>query len=183
MTVAASVPARMLFTACTALAWAMVFGVYPASAAHTARHDVDRANDSYTEHRLLCVTDVAAGHYADAIAACDAALRVGTERAEIYSNRGVAQLMLGTPSAAIRDFGVALRLDATNPLHYFNRALAHEDLGDLRAAIDDYTDAVVLAPWLSIAFNNRGFVRERAGDKAGALADFARAIAIGSVRP
>ena len=153
MTAAASVPARMLFAASTALVWGVVLWVYRTAATHTARHDMGRANDRYTEHRLLCITDVATGRYADSIAACNVALPVGAKRVEIYSNRSVAQLMLATPSAAIQDFGVALRLDATNPLHYFNRALAPEDLGELRATLEDYTDADAIAPWLSIALS------------------------------
>jgi tetratricopeptide (TPR) repeat protein len=156
-----------------------------AAALHTsalAGHEKDHVSEDGADlpgnARMFCIAETAAQHYEAAIRACDIALRTDPERAEVYSNRGVAWLMLGHAERAGNDFSAAIDISPANPLHYYNRALSEEYLGEWRAALADYGAAIERAPGLAIAYNNRGFVYERLGDHRLAAADYATAVAI-----
>jgi putative GTP pyrophosphokinase len=63
-------------------------------------------------------------------------------RSMIYNHRGIAQLALGRPRRALRDFGHAIRVDPENFRAHYNRGLCQRSLGEPERALLDLRRAV-----------------------------------------
>ena len=90
---------------------------------------------------------------------------------EVYNDRGLAELMLGSVEDAIADFSLAIHLDASNHRAFYNRACACHRMGNLLAAIRDFTAALQLDPNHAQAYVNRGIIRHELGLQQAALSD------------
>lgn len=109
---------------------------------------------------------------------CDSALRQDPSNADIFSNRGSANLSLGNFESALADFSRSIEERPSDASNYFNRALVHAATEQHHQAIGDYTKALELMPSLAIAYNNRGLAFEKLGERDKAVADFRAALAI-----
>jgi tetratricopeptide (TPR) repeat protein len=114
--------------------------------------------------------------YADAVAACDAALKVLPSDAEAYQLKGSALLEMKREVEALRSFASYLenhgRPDAD---FYRRRGRARAQLRDYLGAVDDYTLAAQLRPdWEVFAY--RGWAYYFADAWKPALRDFEEAI-------
>ncbi|MEO1070308.1 MAG: tetratricopeptide repeat protein [Cyanobacteria bacterium J06638_6] len=98
------------------------------------------------------------------------------QRAMHHSNRGLVQLRLGNPEAALADCDLAVALDPSLDQAYNNRAMCHAALGNLATAIDDYNRAVDLNPFNSRARINLGATLRQAGAFDSALDCFDEAL-------
>jgi tetratricopeptide (TPR) repeat protein len=95
--------------------------------------------------------------------------------AEIYSDRGLAKLVLTDQDGAIADFSEAIQLDHANTRAYYNRACAYHRQGNLLLAIDDLTQVLTQAPDHAEAHRSRGLIRYQLGEKWQAIADLQQA--------
>jgi tetratricopeptide (TPR) repeat protein len=93
------------------------------------------------------VMHLARAEYAATIADSDAALQLDHKIPEAMVNRGVALMLEGRLTDAVKDFTRALELAPSHVERaYFNRAMAREDMGDLKGAYLDYRMAAQLDP-------------------------------------
>jgi tetratricopeptide (TPR) repeat protein len=85
---------------------------------------------------------------AAALADYDSAIKVKSDLAEAYINKGIALVHArGRNSEAINAITQGLQLNPIRPeVAYYTRGVAHELLGNTRAAYDDYRQAAVLKP-------------------------------------
>lgn len=112
--------------------------------------------------------------YGRAIAAYDSALDLlptAEERAAIYNDRGLSDLMLNELSEAIADFGRAIRLDSSNERAYTNRACAYQHQRNYSAAVADFTRVLQLDAERAEAYVSRGWLYHRIGEEQAALWD------------
>jgi tetratricopeptide (TPR) repeat protein len=116
------------------------------------------------------------GDLKGAITDYDQAIRLNSNFAFAYNNRGNARSDLGDKQGAIADYNQAIRLDPNNAIAYNNRGFARYGLGDKQGAIADYNQAIRLNPNFAIAYTNRGTARSDLGDKQGEIADYNQAI-------
>jgi tetratricopeptide (TPR) repeat protein len=114
--------------------------------------------------------------YEEAIKAYTEALRLQSDYAVAYNNRGTAKYNMDDLAGALTDYDAALRLQPDLAIAYTNRGLTKDNMGDSAGALVDYDEAIFLKPDLAIAYNNRGWVKYNMGDNAGALADYDEAL-------
>jgi tetratricopeptide (TPR) repeat protein len=127
-----------------------------------------------------CLTRAAtrakAGHYDEAIADCDTALKCQADLAAVYVVRGGAHTRLGRLDQAIADFSEALKLTPENALAYYLRGRAHCRRQANAAAIADLDAALRLEPHNARAYALRAAVYRAESEHDLALADLARAV-------
>jgi tetratricopeptide (TPR) repeat protein len=116
--------------------------------------------------------------YKGAIADYDKAIRISSNNAAAYSNRGDARSELGDEKGAIIDYEQAIRINPNNAYAYLNRGVARYKIGDKKGAITDYEQAIRINPNDAYAHNNRGVAYSDLGDEKGAIIDYEQAIRI-----
>ena len=104
------------------------------------------------------------------------AIRLSSDFAAAYNNRGVARRKKDDIDGALADFTEALRLNPEFVAAYNNRAFARQQKGDIEGAMADFDAAIQSSPSRAYVYNNRGVARRAQGDMDGALADFIEAI-------
>ena len=106
----------------------------------------------------------------------DEAIRLRSDFAVAYYNRGVALADLGRYEKAIVDYDKAIRLRPDYAEAYNNRGVALADLGRYEKAIVDYDKAIRLRPDYAEAYNNRGVAYVDLGRYEKAIVDYDKAI-------
>lgn len=121
---------------------------------------------------------VALHDFSRAIAEFDQAIALAAEPeplAEIYDDRGLAQLMAANPTAAIHDFDRALAMNGQDIRALFNRGCACHQMGRWEDALADLNQVLALDPSHARTYLNRGLWRQALGDQVGAIADLHQA--------
>ncbi|MEB3831435.1 tetratricopeptide repeat protein, partial [Phormidium sp. CCY1219] len=72
------------------------------------------------------------------------AIRLDSNYALAYNNRGIARHDLGDLEAAIEDYNQAIRLDSNYAHAYYNRGIAYRQLGEKAKALDSFRQAATL---------------------------------------
>ena len=116
-----------------------------------------------------------AGRHAEALAACDAALRAVPDHADAHRLRIGVLLMLKRYDDVIASCDAVLR-DRPTAEVFDLRGLAKDRRKDFSGAIDDYTQALAQHPDQPRLWNRRGWAHLVANAVQLALADFDRAI-------
>jgi tetratricopeptide (TPR) repeat protein len=93
-----------------------------------------------------------------------------------YAMRGMAQLQLADPRAAMSDYTKAIELNPRLVLAYNNRGNLKQQFNDWEGAIADYTSVLAINPRSATAYNNRAVVYNDLGRSLEAIADYTRAI-------
>ena len=117
-----------------------------------------------------------AGKVEETICAYDLALRLKSDYAEAYNNRGTAKKALGQYKAAIADFDKTIHLNPNLAEPYTNRGAVMLELGQYKKAIADHDKAIALKPDYAGAYSNRGIVKSEIGKHKEAVADHDKAI-------
>ena len=94
--------------------------------------------------------------YNEAIAACNAAIRLYSQNALAYSNRGVVYEDEGIMDKAMADFTRAIAMDMNCAAAYANRGILYESNSQHDRAISDLNRAIALAPNYAVSYCNRG---------------------------
>ncbi|MBD2570971.1 tetratricopeptide repeat protein [Anabaena lutea] len=97
--------------------------------------------------------------------------------ADIYNDRGLANLELQNLAAAMKDFNLAIHFNAEDDRAYFNRACACERSGDILGAMHDFSQVIRLKPSNALAYVNRGVANYNLGYYQRAIADLQKASA------
>ncbi|MBN8703762.1 MAG: tetratricopeptide repeat protein [Bacteroidetes bacterium] len=117
--------------------------------------------------------------HADALNDFNAALKLDSNYALAYNNRGGAKFFLKDYSGAIADYDKAVALDSVRTDGYYNRGYVKQTIGDLQGALKDYTSSVrVKKENAHVALSSRAVVKEKLNDYDGAIADYTDAIRI-----
>ena len=107
-----------------------------------------------------------------ALAAYDNAIRLKSDYAEVYTQRGNMNDALGQYAAAVADYDAAIRLNPSDAEAYTNRGFVQTKLGNNEAAIADHDAALRLNPDLVEAYHNRGLAKLMLGKYESAIEDF-----------
>ena len=89
--------------------------------------------------------------------------------AEIYNDRGLANLELQNIPAALIDFSLAIRYNADNYRAYFNRGCTCAKNGCFHKAIADFTQVIQLKPDDANAYVNLGVAYHHIGERQAAI--------------
>lgn len=132
--------------------------------------------DEFRGYYNLALAYAAISNYSQAIADYNLALNqipasANLLLADIYNDRGLAQLELQDIEAAMADFSMAIQLDANDYRAYFNRGCACGRKGDNFGALRDFSKVIRLNPNNGMAYVNRGVARYQLGYYQGAIAD------------
>ncbi|GIX47092.1 MAG: hypothetical protein KatS3mg131_1303 [Candidatus Tectimicrobiota bacterium] len=109
------------------------------------------------------------GHYGEAVACYQEALRRQPATANLYNNLGGAYHALGRYGEAIACYQEALRLQPACATVHHNLGLAHQACGALAEAAACYERALALQPDYTEAHNHLGFVLLQQGEVERAL--------------
>jgi tetratricopeptide (TPR) repeat protein len=121
---------------------------------------------------------VAAGHFADALAAYDDALKLDARDAEAASGRGLALHGLGRKGEAIEAHTNAIAMRSRFARAYNNRGTAKADARDLDGAEEDFRKAVEIHPGYVEAYFNLGNVLVMRGVFDEAIVEYDTAIGL-----
>ncbi|MBW4462902.1 MAG: tetratricopeptide repeat protein [Nodosilinea sp. WJT8-NPBG4] len=148
------------------------------SAAQPTAHDSVTGSYTTDDDTLsrLAAAAVKRQQYSQALQLLNQLVERNPQRAMYYSNRGLVQLWLRQPWAALTDCDRAIRLNPDLDQAYNNRAMCHAALGDLPAALNDYEQAVDLNPFNGRARINMGATLRQMGDLDRALDCFDEAL-------
>lgn len=94
----------------------------------------------------------------DALADCDAALRVDPQYAAALDSRGLLHLKRGEYAAALADYEAALALEPTRGHYIYGRGLARERLGQIAEGQADLAAAEVAEPGIARAYAGYGYI-------------------------
>ena len=100
------------------------------------------------------------------------ALEIDKFDANIWSARGMLNLMTKKYPEAEKDLSEAIYLSGKDPEHFINRALARYHQTNLRGAMSDYDLALNVDPNNFFGHYNRGLLRAQVGDYNRSLEDF-----------
>ena len=117
-----------------------------------------------------------AGKAEEAICAYDLALRLKSDYAGAYSNRGIVKSEIGKHKEAVADHDKAIELDPANTDAYYNRGKAKGRIGQLEAAIEDYNKAISGKKSDAEVYVNRGAAKAELGQLEAAVKDYDKAI-------
>jgi tetratricopeptide (TPR) repeat protein len=104
------------------------------------------------------------------------AIRLESDFAVAFNNRGLALHEKGDLEDALKDYTEAIRLEPELAGTFYNRGRSHLAKGDSENAVKDCTKAIRLKPDYALAFIVRGLARKAMGDIEGALKDYDEAI-------
>jgi len=104
------------------------------------------------------------------------AIKLQSNDAEIYYNRGIAYENLGQYQPAIQDYNQAISLNPAYSEAFYNRGTIYNEIGQYQQAIDDFNQAVILQPNDAEAYHGRGFAYDKLGQYQRALEDYNKAI-------
>jgi len=163
-------------------AWAMLgfarFRAGQLDAAATALRKALQFERHASWHRSHGDVLVAAGRFADALAAYDDALRLDAQDAEAASGRGLALHGLGRAAEAIEAHGRAIELRPGFARAYNNCGTVRADARDLDGAEGDFRKAVEIHPGYVEAYFNLGNVLVMKGAFDEAIVEFDTAIGL-----
>ena len=111
-----------------------------------------------------------------ALDAYDNAIRLASDYAEAYTQRGNINDALGEYAAAVADYDTAIRLNPSDAEAYTKRGFVQTKLGNNEAAIADHDAALELNPDLVEAYHDRGLAKLMLGKHESAIEDFDRTI-------
>ena len=111
-----------------------------------------------------------------AIGLYTAAIKLKTDFAEAYNNRGNVKQKKGDLEGALNDYNEAIRIKGYAAEPYFNRAKIELMSGDNMRALEDCNKAIEINPRYSDAYYNRGIIKRELKDSNGALNDFNKVI-------
>jgi tetratricopeptide (TPR) repeat protein len=107
------------------------------------------------------------------------AIRLNSDYAAAYNNRGISCHAKGDLDLALKDLTEAIRLNPDCAKAYYNRGNARRAKGDLDGALKDYTEAIRLKPDYAFAYYNRALVWRQKADQRAAIADFQKYLDLG----
>ena len=100
------------------------------------------------------------------------AIKLQSDYAETYVNRGIAYEKLGQYQLAIEDYNQAIHLQMDLAVAYNNRGNAYGKIDQRQHAIEDYNEAIRLQPDDTSAYYNRAVVYSDLGQKQRAIEDY-----------
>lgn len=129
-----------------------------------AQHEATHPNITETRYWIeLCQSLAAAGHYTEALAACDRAISLQPREGQTWVARGQVLVQLGQHEEAIAAYTYALRRNPNDSLALTYRCDAYARSGQFDAALADCDRALAIdthwgtaAP--SLAHHNRGLI-------------------------
>ncbi len=95
----------------------------------------------------------------EALADCDAALKLKPDSAQVLDSRGFVRLRLGQYDGAIEDYNAALRLRPLQPTSLLGRSIAERRRGEQGAAEKDLAAARGIDPKVEAEFAGYGLAR------------------------
>ena len=105
------------------------------------------------------------GKYEEAIKKYNDAIKLNSNYAELYNNRGLAKNKLGQHQEAIVDYDKAIELRPNYREAYNNRGVTKGNLEQHQEAIVDYDKAIELNQNYAEAYNNRCFAKKNLGQQ------------------
>ena len=137
---------------------------------------LDIEPDRFNVLQLLGALLLATKQYPQSVEVLSKALRINSNHAVCYSNRGSALAALKRSDAALADFNKAISLVPDYAMAYFNRGIILTELKQYDAAITDYDNAINLKQNWAEAHYNRANILQILINLDSALASYDRAI-------
>ncbi len=116
------------------------------------------------------------GRVREAIADCDAALRLNPLDGPILVNRGIFRSRLGDRTGGVADWNEAIRAHPSFPGGWYSRGVDHGMHGEYGEAVADLTRALELQPAHTAARQSRAMARAALGEHEGAVEDLTEVI-------
>lgn len=117
-----------------------------------------------------------AKNYSQALSAYDEAIRLNSQLAEAYNNRGIVKYESKQFAAAVEDYTAAINLKSAFADALNNRGNAYLALGQFQNAVQDLKDALKFNDNSAVGHNNLGSVYYSMRNLDAAIKEYTRAI-------
>ena len=94
--------------------------------------------------------------YEQAITDFSQAIKLQSNNALFYYNRGSCYYQMGQNEKALADFNKAIELNPKSDKAYNNRGLVYSDMKQYNRAVTDFNSSIKLNSTEALAFSNRG---------------------------
>jgi len=145
-------------------------------------HAIKVTNNNYLAHNNLAVILFRQGAISGAMEHHNEAIRIKSDYAEAYYNRGTTSVSLGRYSQALVDFDRAIHLYHGYVDAYNNRGSVYMTLGREKQAIEDFNTVIRLQDDYANAYYNRGIIYLNQGNKETGCLDAQKACSLGDCR-
>jgi tetratricopeptide (TPR) repeat protein len=169
-------PGSRLFRALLAAAFLSLTFPIPGGEGARRPRVPHHATEALAEGRDL----LAAGRFAEAVAAFDRALRFGADEAGAHFLLGEAHRLGGNPFSAANAYRSAIRRDPLLAEAHLGLAYTARSTNDVGTVESEASRVLELVPGHPEAHALAGEARARRGDRVGALAHYMEALAAGS---
>jgi tetratricopeptide (TPR) repeat protein len=130
----------------------------------------------YRGYLLLALRWEELGRLDEALARCDAAVRLAPGEAEVWYRRARVRRSLQDQEGAFADLNEAIRLDGRHPEAHYYRAGILQRRGETGKALEDYSAAIESNPRQPWFWCERGMLSQRLGDAAASVPDLERCL-------
>ncbi|HOY31757.1 MAG TPA: tetratricopeptide repeat protein [Bacteroidales bacterium] len=117
-------------------------------------------------------------NYPAALQDLNLSIKLDSNTAETYNNRGQIYEKMNDTAAALRDFNKAIMIDPGQQKVYNNRGALKLRMGNYQGALTDINKAIELNPEDGHAYTNRAGVKYMLNDYSGTIEDCKRALAL-----
>ena len=140
------------------------------------RDNVAKNSSAWLAWNNLGYTQIAAGHYDEALHCFDEVIQLKPDNALAFYTRAIVLVHMGRRDAALRDYERTLDLNPGYAQAYISRAYLFFLEGQYDRALLDCNSAVQSRPDWAVAYNSRGKVYAETGHLAEAGRDYGKAI-------
>ena len=145
-------------------------------AAKQAAETGDDSKKAYYAHLMKAVIFRSMGQLEAALWAYNEAIRLRSDDATSYNNRGAILRQMRRYKEALEDYDRAIQLQPDYAIAYNNRGTTLHEMGRYEEALEDKTHAIKLQSDNAQFYSNRGITLHQMGRYPEALEDYNRAI-------
>ena len=139
---------------------------------------INKDKNNFQLFFLLGTSFLQTTNYLEAISYLDNAIKLNSNYADAYNNRGIALAEIKNYSDAIKDYEICIKLKPNFPDAYINKGISLKEIGKYDDALKDYKTVLKLFPRSTKAYTNLGNLQKEQRKYEDAIRSYEKAISL-----
>ena len=139
---------------------------------------INKDKNNFQLFFLLGTSFLQTTNYLEAISYLDNAIKLNSNYADAYNNRGIALAEIKNYSDAIKDYEICIKLKPNFPDAYINKGISLKEIGKYDDALKDYKTVLKLFPRSTKAYTNLGNLQKEQQKYEDAIKSYEKAISL-----